>query len=81
MSEFDEAYERTVAKVLSEHLERGVPEDTDLWPAVQKRLAEREGPVEQPREHRWFDAWPGESMSWNEQRRGLVTRRVRECWA
>src|SRR5438045_7680666 len=55
MSDFDEAYERTVARVLSEHLERGVPDGTDLWPAIQKRLAEREGAVEQPREHRWFD--------------------------
>ena len=28
MSDFDEAYERSVAKVLSEHLERGVPDGT-----------------------------------------------------
>ncbi|HEY3363495.1 MAG TPA: hypothetical protein VGK74_00310 [Symbiobacteriaceae bacterium] len=43
--------DETVARVLKHHIEQGVPDDVDLWPAIQRRLAERQaaagtGPAE-----------------------------------
>ena len=47
--------ERSIRKLLSDHVEQGIPDDVDLWHAVQRRLAEREGAAEQPSQARWFD--------------------------
>jgi hypothetical protein len=42
MAKYDEEYEQAIAKLLTEHLERGVPDDADVWAAVNKRVAQRE---------------------------------------
>ncbi len=39
MKHYDKIHERTVAKVLVEHVEQGVPENIDVWPLIERRLA------------------------------------------
>ncbi|MFL5733436.1 MAG: hypothetical protein ACJ78Q_09550 [Chloroflexia bacterium] len=55
--------EQSVKRLLREHVERGVPDDADVWQAVKQRLAEREDVVEQPRERHWFDWLLGTSSA------------------
>ncbi|MEO8285397.1 MAG: hypothetical protein ABI670_03055 [Chloroflexota bacterium] len=42
MANYDETYERTVAKLLTENLEQGIPDDADVWSRIEHRLAQRE---------------------------------------
>src|SRR5436190_3220852 len=55
MSTYDKAQEKAISRVLSEHVEQGVPDDADVWSLVEKRLAEREAAQEPLRERRWYD--------------------------
>src|SRR5688572_5946548 len=50
MSNNNKRYEQAISRVLSEHVEQQVPDSTDLWPLIERRLSgradEREGAVE-----------------------------------
>lgn len=50
MNNNDKRYEQAISKVLSEHVEQQVPENTDLWPLIERRLAmaSSESDVNQP---------------------------------
>ena len=42
MSNYNKFSERTIARLLSQYVDRGVPDSTDLWPTLTRRLQERE---------------------------------------
>src|SRR6476646_2783538 len=48
MSTYKKVYQRTIARLLSHHVEQGIPADTDLWPTIQERLAQRSVMEEPP---------------------------------
>ena len=39
MDNYRKVYERIITRVLSHHAEQGIPDDADVWPVVQQRLA------------------------------------------
>src|SRR4051812_20039469 len=55
MSSENDLYDRTVRELLTDHVERGVPESTNLWPGIERRLALREEPAEQHAARRPFE--------------------------
>jgi hypothetical protein len=50
MSTFNKLYERTIARLLSDHTAKAIPPDTDLWPSIQERLTAQENAVERASE-------------------------------
>ncbi|HYO50774.1 MAG TPA: hypothetical protein VEW94_13060 [Chloroflexia bacterium] len=48
MSLYKKVYDRTIARLLADYTKQGIPADTDLWPTIQKRLALRAAPSEEP---------------------------------
>jgi hypothetical protein len=40
MAKHDEAYERAIAKLLTDSLEQNIPADTDVWAAVKQKLSQ-----------------------------------------
>jgi hypothetical protein len=41
MRDYTRVYRKALSRLLSSHAEQGVPEDVDLWPTIQERLAQR----------------------------------------
>src|SRR6476661_612383 len=63
MSNENDLYDRTVRKLLADQVERGVPDSTNLWPEIERRLALRVEPAQQPTTRRPFE-WLLGAATW-----------------